>query len=134
MKETSVKISIASLIVIAVLIGILHFVLISISFGSRQVVESTPEDVFLKPNRWYYVCVKEPHKLPCNSKCYACDYCGLECFRDIRGPKFVHDGKRKDNKKKLCGGPILTLMQDDGSMKYRCFECEQEWLTDPNRK
>jgi hypothetical protein len=72
MKETKVKISIASLIVFVVLIGIFHFAPISISFGNRNVVESPPRDVSMKPNLWYYVCVKESHTLPANSECYTC--------------------------------------------------------------
>jgi len=43
------------------------------------------------------------------------------------GTGFFHDGKREEQDKAPCRGAITTLLQDDGSMKYKCMKCEKIW-------
>jgi len=51
-----------------------------------------------------------------------------------RGPKFIHHGKQKDDRKKDCGKEIFTLIKYTGCIKYKCLECGKEWNRNPDHK
>ncbi len=125
MKDKRVRISIASLVILLVFAGLLHFVPISIIFGESQIVNAVPRNASLHPGQWYCVRVKKPLKLPAEAEWKTLG---------TRGPKFIHHGKQKDDKKKDCGGEILTLIKDSGCIKYKCLDCEKEWDRNPDHK
>jgi hypothetical protein len=63
MKDNRLRVSIASLVILLVFAGLLHFVPISISFGRRQAAELDPMNMSLEPGL-YLVGVKKPIELP----------------------------------------------------------------------
>jgi hypothetical protein len=40
---------------------------------------------------------------------------------------FFHDGKCVASEKEHCGGDVTMLLQDDGSLRYRCERCKRTW-------
>ena len=113
-------------------IGLLRFVPISVSFGERNDRNSDPHNTSLPPGL-YYVYLKSPMKLPDGMELVAM-HGNWTSVRDGAsspygwiGTGFFHDGKREKNDKDCCLGPITTLLQDDGSMKYQCMKCEKTW-------
>lgn len=125
MKDRRVRISILFLVVLSLLIGIFHFAQISVTSGKSQIANAVPQNASLQPGQWYCVRVKQPWELPAEAEWGV---------MGRRGPKFIHQGKQKDDKKKDCGGEILTLIQDSGYIKYKCLECGMEWDRNPEHK
>ena len=124
--------SIAAVVGFCLLIGLLRFVPISTSFGERDDHNSNPHNTCLQPGL-YCVYLKSPMQLPCGMELAASHRnwpsatdgvwspCGL------MGTGFFHDGKREENDKDSCMGPITTLLQDDCTMKYKCMKCNKIW-------
>ena len=113
---------------------VLKFMPISISFGEQNKPNPRLKNDILWPG-FYGIYIKKPMRLPEEMELIAAQDRYVECgttHYGMIGAGFYHEGKRKDDDKKNCGGPIKTLLQDDRSMKYECLLCGKTWIIDPN--
>jgi len=121
MTDKRVRISIASLVILLVFAGLLHFVPISISFGQRQAVDLDPRNMSLQPGL-YHVEVKKPMRLPDEMET-------VPCTKNNYDEGFKHGGAPKYNPKgNPCGGGMKTLLLNNGDMEYVCTICQKKWL------
>ena len=130
MKDKRVRISIASLVILLVFAGLLHFVPISISFGQRQTAKLDSRNMSLQPGL-YYVEVKKLMSLPDGMEAVSCgDWrSGRPVPCGAWDVGFKHGDARKDKPEvNPCGGDINTLLLNNIDMKYECTRCQKTWL------
>ena len=131
MPRKKLTVSITLLVVFVLIAGLLQFVPISISFGERCDDNMYAGSTFLQPGKFYLIQANKSTKLSDGEQTIPCGVMGPGRFI---GAGFFHDGKRKDDEKKYCGGSISKLLQDNSDIKYRCEKCKKVWEQIPADK